>query len=154
MGGQQDTKVDGIDVQRVTAAGDSGRRARIAVRYTKAAAFVIDEAVEGNLSLRTEIELYDVCSRKLFQAFDAAFGMKLLRYAVDRPVLNAVLPVAPFQSLPVQIANVAEHPIDEEVLLHKADEALDLSLRERMPRLAELCLEADSLHECLVILLP
>ena len=105
MGGQQDTKVDGIDEQRVTAAGDSGRRARIAVRYTKAAAFVIDEAVEGNLSLRTEIELYGVCSRQLFQAFDAAFGMKLLRYAVDRPVVNAVLPGAPFQSLPVQIAN-------------------------------------------------
>lgn len=154
MGCQQATKVDGIDIQRVTVAGDPGRRARIAVRHTKAAAFVIDEAVEGYFSFRTEIELYGVRSRQLFHVFAAAFGMKLLRYAVDCPVVNAVLPVAPFQGLPVQIANVAEHPVDEEVLLHKADEAFDLSLRERMPRLTELRLKADGLHERLIILLP
>ena len=80
--------------------------------------------------------------------------MKLLRHAVHRTVVNAVLAVAPLQRLPVQIGNITEHTINEEVFLHKTDEALYLALRERMPRLAELCLEAHGLHECLIILLP
>ena len=80
--------------------------------------------------------------------------MKLLRHAVHCTVVNTVLAVAPLQCLPIQIGNIAEHTINEEVFLHKADEALYLVLRERMPQLTELCLETHGLSECLIILLP
>ncbi len=116
--------------------------------------FVIDEAVKGNLPRRAEIESYSIRFRQLLQVLAAPAEMQLLRHAVDRLVVNAVLSTAPVQSLPVQVGDVAEYPINKEVFLYKADEALHLPLRERMPWLAELCLEADGLHERLIILLP
>jgi hypothetical protein len=50
--------------------------------------------------------------------------VQLLRHVIYGSVVNTVLAVAPFQRLPVQIGNITEHTINEEVFLHKADEAL------------------------------
>ena len=80
--------------------------------------------------------------------------MDLLRHTVDRLVVDAVLPAAPRQRLPVQIGHITEYPIDEKVLLYEADEPFDLAFRERMTRLAELRLKAHGLHERLIVRLP
>ena len=80
--------------------------------------------------------------------------MNLLRHAVNRPVIDVILSVAPVQRLPVQVGNVAEHPVNEEVLFYKADETLNFAFCKRMPRLAELRFKAHRFHKSLIILLP
>ena len=80
--------------------------------------------------------------------------MDLLGYPFHRPVVSTILPVAPFQRLPVQVSNMVEYPAGEKVVFHKSHQALYLAFGEGVAGFAEFCLKTKGLHEGLIVLLP
>ena len=56
MGGQLLLQVGGVDINHIILSHDTGSRAMVAEWNTESATFVVDKAVKGDLSLRTEIE--------------------------------------------------------------------------------------------------
>ena len=80
--------------------------------------------------------------------------MNLLRHTIYCFVVDAILLIAPFQDGLVQICYIPEGPAHQEIVLHKAYQTLHLSLGKRMPGFAELCLESNGGHECLIIFVP
>lgn len=125
-----------------------------AVRYTEAAALVIDKAVKGDLSLGTQVKQQ---RRRHFQHlhfFGAVFVMDILRRTGGGFLVGAILAVTPIQRRSVQIGDVPEHPTDQKVLLNEPNQPFYFSFGKGMPGLAELGSETDSFHKRLIILLP
>lgn len=67
---------------------------------------------------------------------------------------DAVLLVAPLQRGAVEVCHVVKHAPGKEVFLHKANQALHLPFGEGVPRLAQFCLEANDVHERVVVRMP
>ena len=130
---------------------DAHERSRVLVRDTEAPAFVVHEPVEGNLAERAEIALELPAVIQQMQVLGAFTSMHLVWNAGRAAMENTILLVAPFQRGAVQVCHVVERAPGKEVLLHKAHQAFHLSLGERMPRLAELRLEADGVHEGVIV---
>lgn len=84
----------------------------------------------------------------------AGAEMHLLRDSETGLVKNVILPVAQFQSLPVQIREIVEHAINQKVFLDEADQALDLPFGKRMAGLTQLRFEAHGTNERFIIRLP
>lgn len=81
-------------------------------------------------------------------------GEYLLRRTIHSAAVGSVLFVAPFQRLPVEVCKITEHPVSQEIVLHKTHQSLHLSLGEGMPWLAKFCLEGKGLHKGFVVFLP
>ena len=79
--------------------------------------------------------------------------MGVLGNTVGDPVVGAILPVAPFQSIPVQLDDVPEHTTYQEVLLGEATKPLHLAFGKKMPGLTELRPETNRFREHLIDLL-
>src|SRR5699024_7644146 len=69
-------------------------------------------------------------------------------------MVYAVLTVAPSDGFQIQFCDRAKNSAGKEVIFYEADQALHFALSERMPWLAELCLETDCFHEHFIIFLP
>ena len=121
---------------------------------TEAAALIVDKTVKGYLPFRAQIEQQCRVHFKHPDLFRTAAVMQFLWDPSGGLVVSAILLVAPVQCGPVQVCNIPEDPSNKEVLLYEANQALYLALGKRMPRLAELCLEAHCFHKGLVVLLP
>jgi len=154
MGGQKLLQVGGIDVDPIILAHDPGGGTTVAVGNTETAALVIDEAVKGDPPFGAQVKQQLRRQLQLPHLPGTAFKMDALGYSVGCPVVDAILPVTPVQSGPVQVGDVPEHTTHQEVLLDEPHQPFYLALGEGMPRLAELGAEAHGLHKCLIILLP
>ena len=151
---QQETQVFGVDIQLRALPGNTGIHAGVLVRNAEAAAFVVHEAVKGDFPDRTEIPLHLRRVLNLQQMLGTGVKMGFPRKAVEALVKRVVLPVTPFQRLPIQVRHIPKRPPREEIALHEANKALDLAFGVRMPGFTELRLEADSAHERLVLPVP
>lgn len=80
--------------------------------------------------------------------------MKHCRNIIYFPVIFRVLFSAPFKSSRIQSSDIMEASSLKEVVLYETYQTLDLAFSERMPRLAQFCPEAQSLHKDLEIMLP
>lgn len=121
---------------------------------TEAAALIIDEAVKGDPPFGTQVKQQRRRHLQHLNFSCTAFMVDVLGNTVGGSVVDAVLPVTPVQRRPIQVGDVPEHTTDQEALLDEPDKPFDLSLGKGMPRLAELCLEAQCFHKGLVVLLP
>lgn len=153
MCNQQHFQIGRIDAQQITAALHSGCCARIAVRHSKTPTLVIYKTVKGYFSFRTEIET-DGILRNHAQLFSTYGFVNLLRRTIHSAAVGSVLFVAPFQRLPVEVCKITEHPVSQEIVLHKTHQSLHFSLGEGMPWLAKFCLEGKGLHKGFVVFLP
>ena len=154
MDRQLGAQVIRVDVDQAPLAADAACFLRVPVGNAEATALVADEPVEADLALGAEVgnDLRRLVRRR--RHGHAAGEVHRLGGAVDAFVVTVVLLMAPAKRLAVELRDVAERARGEEVVLHEAYEALDLSLRERMAGLAELRLEAEGAHERLVVALP
>ena len=88
-------------------------------------------------------------------AYFLGYGfVNLLRRTIHSAAVGSVLFVAPFQRLPVEVCKITEHPVSQEIVLHKTHQSLHFSLGEGMPWLAKFCLEGKGLHKGFVVFLP
>ena len=83
MGRQQEAQVFGVDIQLRTLPGNAGIHAGVLVRNAEAAAFVVHEAVKGDLSDRTEIPPHFRRVLNLQQMLGAGVKMGLPREAIE-----------------------------------------------------------------------
>ena len=153
MGCQQYFQIGRIDPQQIAAALHSRCCAGIAVRYSKASAFIIYKTVKRDLSFRAEIES-DRILRNHPQLLSTYSFVYLLRDTIHSTAVGSVLFVAPCQRLSIQICKIIEHPVSQKVVFYKTNQPLHLALGKGMPRLAKLGLKGKSLHKGLVVFLP
>ena len=115
---------------------------------------IADKPIKRNRSFRAQIEVQ--LGRFLQRACGqhACLMMLYIRRTVYTLMVSAVLPVAPFNRLIVQIGKFSKYTALKEVLLHEADEALYGSFGKRVPRLAKPGVESYVSHKELIIVLP
>jgi len=80
--------------------------------------------------------------------------MFYIRRAVHSFVVNAVLPVAPFNRFIIQICEFSKYTSLQEVLLHEADQAFYGTFGEWVSRLAKAGVESYVSHAEFIIVLP
>ena len=136
MGGQQAEQISRVDVERVTVPHYPGSLPVVGIRNTKAPPFIGHESVEGNSALRAEIKTDCVDILQHTSHFSALAKMNVLRNTANALVVGAVLLVTPFQRRIIQVGHVPEDPPRQKVVLHKSDEAFNLTLGKRVPGLA------------------
>ena len=153
-GRQQVAKILRIDVQSAALTGNACKLASILIRNAKTAALVVDEPVKGDFPRRTEIppNLQRVVNP--VEMLSAGVEVGFLRDAVEPLVEGTVLLIAPFQGLRIQIGHIPEGSARQKVALYKAYQPFHLPLGVRVPGLAELRLEAERVHERLVLPVP
>ena len=119
----------------------------VPVWNTKSTAFIADKPIKRNRSFRAQIEVQ--LGRFLQRACGqhACLMMFYIRRTVYTLMVSAVLPVAPFNRLVVQIGKFSKYTALNEVLLHEADEALYGSFGKRVPRLAKPGVESYVSHK-------
>ena len=83
------------------------------------------------------------CVLNHMDAFGADTEVPYPADAENSPAENVVLLVAPFQRLTVPIIYIKKGATHKEVFLHKADEALHLTIGKRATRLTQLRLKAN-----------
>lgn len=107
---------------------------------------IADKPIKRNRSFRAQIEVQ--LGRFLQRACGqhACLMMLYIRRTVYTLMVSAVLPVAPFNRLIVQIGKFSKYTALKEVLLHEADEALYGSFGKRVPRLAKPGVESYVSH--------
>lgn len=147
-------EVGAVDVQHVPLAAHAALAPLVPPRHAEPAPLVADEAVEGYLPPRAQVELDVGDAFKPVAGGKARLPVLSGRRACRSTAPPAGLGGAPRERLLVEAGYVGEIPAGQEVLLHEADQPLHLALRVGVARLAEPRLEADAAHEGVVVGLP
>ena len=127
---------------------------RVPVRHTEATSFIAYEPVKRNHPHGAEIITQRARPFHFPCGFHALPQVLLMRDTIYATMVSSVLCIAPAQSLIIQISDGSEHAPRHEVSLDKPNQALHGSFGEGMPRLTELRIKADRVHELLVFLVP
>lgn len=125
---EQHTKVSGINKYREPVTHYSADPLLIRIRDSKPAAFIIHEAVKGDLSFRTEVVVQFMCHGQDGCLLHTKLRVGIIRDAVDCPMIPAVLFLAPCKCFEIQFSYVCAGPGSQKVFFYKADQAFDSTL--------------------------
>ena len=141
----------GIDIERAILPHDACYVACVAIRDAEATALIIYESIKGDSARGAEILLHHTTGLQNAGSCQAGSCMHFVRNPSDGAMKNAVLPIAPFQCLPIQVGHVPKDAPYKKVLFHETDEPLYLPFSKRMSGLAQLGRKIQVAHEDFVV---